>query len=352
MKKIGIDLGMKQSVICELNDDGKIEATATLPTTRAALTRWFGQREKVEICLEAGGSSPWVDRLLREFGHDVVVVNPRRVKLIAESTLKTDKIDAEILARLLRGDRTLLRPVQHRSEETQRLRAQLRVRDVLINSRTACINSIRGLLRSFGYKLPKGTTEKFAERFDEAVLPEALRGLVAPLAETVRSLSVQIKTFDAWVVQEAEAYPEVKHFKQIDGIGALTALAFVLCIEDPTRFSDSRRVGAYLGMRPRLRQSCGDPKMGRINKEGDTSMRRLLVQCAHSVLRSRSSSELREFGLRLMEKKGRKVAVVAVARKLGVLMHRIWVTGEAYDPHYHQHRRERDSQVETVVVAS
>ena len=352
MKKLGMDLGMKQSEICELDAAGAVEARATIPTTRAAIKRWFGKREKAEICLEAGGSSPWVDRLLRELGHDVVVVNPRRVKLIAESTLKTDKIDAEILARLLRGDRTLLRPVQHRGEETQRMRAQLRAREVLIKARTACINSVRGILRSFGYKLPKGTTEKFAKRFDEVVLPEELKGLVTPLAETVRSLSEQIKGFDGWVEQTAEAYPEVERLKQIDGVGTLSALAFVLCIEDPTRFTDSRRVGAYLGFRPRIRQSCGDPRMGRINKEGDAGVRRLLVQCAHGVLRSRAPSELKAFGERLKEKKGRKVAVVAVARKLGVLMHRLWTTGEAYDQLYEQHRRERLLQAESVAAAS
>ena len=352
MKKIGMDLGMKQSVICELDETGEVESTVTLPTTRPALRRWFGGRDKAEICLEAGGSSPWVDRLLRELGHDVIVVNPRRVKLIAESTLKTDKIDAEILARLLRGDRTLLRPVQHRGEETQRMRAKLRAREVLIRSRTACINSVRGLLRSFGYTLPKGATEKFAERFEVAVLPEELRGLVTPLVETVRSLSEQIKAFDGWVEQAASAYPEVERLKKNDGVGTLSALAFVLCLEDPTRFADSRQVGAYLGFRPRLRQSCGDPRMGRINKEGDAGVRRLLVQCAHGVLRSRASSELKAFGERIKEKKNRKVAVVAVARKLGVLMHRLWTTGEAYDPLFEQHKRERLQQAEPVATAS
>lgn len=352
MKKIGMDLGMKQSEIFEMDDDGKVIGRATIPTTRAAITRWFSRRKKAEICIEAGGSSPWVDRLLREFGHDVVVVNPRRVKLIAESTLKTDKIDAEILARLLRGDRTLLRPVQHRGEQTQRMRAQLRAREVLIKSRTACINSVRGILRSFGYKLPKGSSEKFAERFDVAVLPEELKRVVAPLAETVQSLSAQIKSFDDWVEEAAGSYPEVEPLKEIDGIGTLTALAYVLCIEDPARFTDSARVGAYLGFRPRLRQSCGEARTGGINKEGDGGVRRLLVQCAQGVLRSRSPSELRDFGLRLKEKKGRNVAVVAVARKLAVLMHRLWTTGEKYDPLYEQHRRERLAQAETAYAAS
>jgi len=351
MQKIGMDLGMKQSDICELDDAGKVVTQATIPTTRAAIKRWFGRRKSAEVCLEAGGSSPWVDRLLRELGHDVIVVNPRRVKLIAESTLKTDKIDAEILARVLRGDRTLLRPVQHRGEETQRMRAQLRAREVLVKSRTACINSVRGILRSFGYKLPTGSTEKFAERFDVAALPDELKMIVAPLAETVRSLSAQIKSFDEWVEEAASRYPEVAPFKKIDGVGTLSALAYVLCIEDPARFPESRRVGAYIGLRPRLRQSCGDPRMGRINKEGDGGVRRLLVQCAQGVLRSRAPSELREFGLRLKEKKGRNVAVVAVARKLAVLMHRLWTTGEEYDPHFEQHRRERLAQANTATAA-
>jgi transposase len=283
--------------------------------------------------------------LLRDLGHDVVVVNPRRVKLIAESTLKTDRIDAEILARLLRGDRTLLRPIQHRGLETQRMRAQLRTRETLVKSRTACINSARGILRGFGYRLPKGTTERFAERFDEARLPEELKEVVRPLVESVRVLGEQIKAHNDWVQEVASAYPEVEHFKEIDGIGTLTALAFVLCIEDPSRFPNSRRVGAYLGLRPRVRQSCTDPRMGRINKEGDGGIRRLLVQCAHGVLRSRSNSELREFGMRIKEKRGHNVAAVAVARKLAVLMHHLWTTGEEYDPFYEKHRMEHLAQM-------
>jgi len=345
MDKIGMDLGMKQSEICELDEEGNVLSRASISTTRASIKRWFGGRREAEICLEAGGSSPWVDRLLRELGHDVVVVNPRRVKLIAESTLKTDRIDAEILARILRGDRTLLRPIQHRDQETQRMRAHLRAREALIKSRTTCINSVHGILRGFGYRLQTGSTAKFVERFERARLPEELKDVVTPLVESIRALSEQIEAQNDWVEEAASAYPEVEHFKEIDGIGTLTALAFVLCIEDPARFANSRRVGAYLGFRPKVRQSCTDPRMGSISKEGDAGMRRLLVQCAHGVLRSRSNSELREFGMRLMEKKNRNVAAVAVARKLSVLMHHLWTTGEEYDPFYERHRLEHLAQV-------
>jgi transposase len=276
MKNIGMDIGQKYSEVCEIDDSGKVVAQARVPTSRSSLTRWFGHIEKASIVIEAGGSSPWVDRLLRGLGHEVVVVNPHRVKLIAQSTLKTDKIDAEILARMLRCDRALLRPVVHRCEGAQKIRAKLKVREVLIKSRTSCINSIRGTLRAFGYRLASGTSEKFPEKLSEANVPEDLKTILEPLCKTIEEINQKIRELDKWVSQEAESRPEAKRLQKIDGVGPQTALAFVLCIEDPNRFLISRNVGAYLGFRPRLRESSGTSHSGRISKAGDAGLRRLL----------------------------------------------------------------------------
>jgi transposase len=329
MEYIGMDLHQKYSEICELNEAGEITETARIPTTATALTRWFGGRTRTRICVEASGISPWVDRLLRELGHEVIVCNPHRVRLIAESTLKNDRIDAEILARLVRLDPTLLRPITHRGEQTRLVRGTLRARATLVRARTACVNTIRGLLRAFGYKLTKGT-DRFAERVQTAQLPDDLRAMVAPLTQTVAHLEQQILTLDAQVETQGRHYPEVAQFRQVPGVGPLVSLAFVLCLEDPHRFRRSRDVAAFLGLRPTLRESAGQTRRGHITKQGEPEMRRLLIQAAYGVQRSRQESQLKQGFARLAERIGRKKATVALARKLAVLMHRLWVTGQPY----------------------
>ena len=330
---VGMDLHQKYSELCALDEQGLVVESARVATTRAALTRWFRGRS-VRVCLEAGGSSPWVDRLLRELGQEVYVCNPRRVRLIAESTLKNDQIDAHTLARLVRLDPSFLCPITHRREDTQRARAGLKVRATLVKSRTACINSVRGLLRGFGYRLGKGTTEKFPQRVEQAALPEELRRLVAPLVTTIAQLSARIQDLDQQVKALAQASPVATHLQSIPGVGPVVALALVYCLEDPSRFKRSRDVAGFLGLRPCLRASADTRHQGRITKQGDPMMRTLLVQAAHALLRSKTDSELKRWAEQLAFRVGKNKAVVALARKLAVLMHRLWTTGEVYAPHY------------------
>jgi len=329
MEYCGIDLHAEYSQICILDEDGEVMETSRVRTSQKALERFF-RRDPMRVVMEAGGSSPWVSRLLDSFGHEVVVCSPRRVRLIAESKLKNDKVDAEVLARLVRLDPGFLKPIQHRSEEAQLLRANLKVRRAMVDARTKWINTVRGLLRSFGYKVAGKAPHTFVDRVDAMKLPEELRAPIEPLLEQLDLLSGEIRRRNEHLEEMVQGLPEVDHLRKIPGVGVVVATYFVLTIDDPNRFRNSRDVASFFGLRPSMRESASVSHYGRITKEGDPEMRRLLVQAAHACLLTKADSELKNWALALAERKGKGKAVVALARKLAVLMHHLWVTGEVY----------------------
>jgi len=332
VENCGIDMHMKWSEVWVLDEQGRMSERSRIPTTEAGLRRWFGERAAMRICIEASGQSAWVERILRSLGHEVVVANPQRVRLIAESTLKNDRVDAETLARLVRIDPALLCPIRHRKEETQRLRAMLRVRRALVESRTAYLNTARGLLRSFGHRLPGQKAERLARALARGSVPEALCALVAPLVVSALEVDERIATLDEQVVEAGEAFEVTARLMEVPGIGPLVALSYVLCIEDPWRFRSGRDVPSFIGLRPRMRESAERSHFGRITRHGDREMRMLLVQAAHGCLRSRVDSDLKRWAKDLAARVGKKKAVVALARKLAVVLHRLWVTGEHFEP--------------------
>lgn len=329
MEYCGIDLHAEYSQICILDEDGEVMETSRVRTSRRALERFF-RRDRMRVVMEAGGSSPWVSRLLDSLGHEVVVCSPRRVRLIAESKLKNDKVDAEVLARLVRLDPEFLQPIQHRSEEAQLLRANLKVRSAMVEARTKWINTVRGLLRSFGYKVSGKAPHTFADRVDKMNLPDELRTVIEPLLKQLDLLTGEIMRRNEHVEEMVKDLPEVNHLRKIPGVGPIVATYFVLTIDDPQRFKNSRDVASFFGLRPSMRESASKSHYGRITKEGDPEMRRLLVQAAHACLRTKADSELKNWALELAERKGRGKAAVALARKIAVLMHHLWITGEVY----------------------
>ena len=233
MEYCGIDVHVSYSQICILDEDGEVMETSRVRTSRPALTKFFARRDQMKIVLEAGGSSPWVSRLLEELGHEVIVCSPRRVRLIAESTLKNDKIDAEVLARLLRMDPAFLKPIRHRSEKAQLLRSKLLVRRSLVEARTKWINTVRGLLRGFGYRVSGKVSHTFAERVDRMKLPDELRQVIEPLLEQIDLLSGEIERRNEDLEAMAQEIPAVNHLRQIPGVGPLTAL--FSCCRSTTR---------------------------------------------------------------------------------------------------------------------
>jgi len=333
---IGLDLGDKMSHYCVLAGEGEKVYEGKVAMTKQALAEVFGALSRGRIALEVGTHSPWVSRLLASLGHEVIVANARQVKLITQSSRKNDKLDAQTLARLARVDPQLLRPIQHRSEETQQDLMVIRVRATLVEARTALINHARGLAKAVGERLPKCDADNLeAERLSG--LPAGLRGVLQPVLEEVESLTEKIQRCDQEIEQIArEKYPETELLRQVSGVGILIALTFVLTVENAERFRKSRDVGCYVGLRPK-RSDSGEsqPQLG-ISKEGDVYLRKLLVQGAHGILGRRGpDTDLKRWGLKLAARGGKnakKRALVAVARKLAILLHRLWVTGEVYEP--------------------
>lgn len=344
---VGLDLGDRYSRYCSIDEGGKVVDEGRVRTEVETLRRWLN-REPRRVVLEVGTHSPWVSRTLEELGHEVIVANPRRLRFIWNESVKTDRKDAEQLARVGRMDPELLQPIRHRGKEAQMDLAMLRSRDALVRTRCSLVSHVRGTVKAAGHRIPTCSTPAFAKRAADHV-PEVLKPALDPVLETIGTLTRQIRTYDRQVEQLCQdRYPETERLRGPKGVGALTALAFVLVVEDPSRFNTSRAVGPYLGLRPKQRQSGeSDPQLG-ITKAGDVMLRRLLVGSAHYILGPFGPDcELRRWGLELTARGGcnaKSRAAVAVARKLAVLLHRLWVSGHEYEP-FHHHPRRRLSPV-------
>jgi transposase len=291
--------------------------------------------------------SAWISRLLSSLGHEVIVTNPRKLRLIYENQHKNDRVDAEYLARVARLDPKLLGRVEHRSEMSQTHLAILRARDTLVRTRVRLIHHVRATIRSTGATVPSHTAHAFHKRIRSAV-SEPLREALLPVIETIESVTARIAELDRKIEHLAEdRYPETEALTQVAGVGALTALAYVLTLENHDRFRRSRSVGAWLGLTPGQHDSGNSQPQQRITKEGDDYLRRLLVGSAHYILGPFGPDcDLRRYGLALAARGGknaRKRAAVAVARKLAVLLHHLWRTLDPYEPLHNSHRTGRRS---------
>jgi transposase len=340
---VGVDVGDKNSHYCILGPEGEIAAEGILRTTPAGFSAQFSRATRCRIVLEVGTHSPWISRLLGGLGHEVIVANAGRVRMIYDNDNKNDRVDARTLARLARVDTELLHPVRHRSAEAQADLAILHARDCVVSLRTKLVNTVRSMVKSFGSRLPSGSPEYFPRKV-RSHIPASLQPALFPLLEQMELLTSQIRAYDKQVEQLSRTrYPKTQLIQQIRGVGALTSLAFVLTIDDPHRFQKSRDVGSYLGLRPRRDDSGQSRPQLSITKAGNHFLRRLLVNCAHYTLgHFGMDSDLRRWGQALMARGGKnakKRAIVAVARKLAVLMHSLWVSGEVYEPL----RKQRDA---------
>jgi transposase len=345
----GLDLGDNYSYLCLIDQhSGEVIEEGRLRTTPEAFRRRFASEQPIRIAVEAGTHSPWASRVLEECGHEVLVANARKLRLIYANKRKTDEIDAENLARLARLDPKLLYPLKHRGEESQAHMAIVRSRETLVSCRTQLVNHVRGAVKSFGGRLPKCPASSFHKKA-AAHIPEALWPALGPILEQIGSLTQCIRDYERKLEEISTAhYPETQLLRQVEGIGPLTALTFVLTLEDPYRFEKSRSVGAYLGLVPAQDQSGDRDPQKRISKEGDEMLKKLLVGSAHYILGPfGSDSDLRRHGEKIAfrgAKNAKKRAVVAVARKLAVLLHTLWVTGELYEPLYNTYRRTKQEE--------
>ena len=340
---IGIDLGDRGSCYCVLDENGEVLERDEVVTDGHGLELVFRRYPASVVALEVGTHSPWVSRLLTGMGHRVIVANARRVKLISESSRKNDRLDAEFLARLARADEKLLAPVRHRSEAAQADLTLVRVRAQLVELRTQAVNAARGFVKSFGQRLPKRDAGSWKPEHADGLAP-GIQPHIRRLLRVVWELSQEIDGCDQDMEKmAAERYAsETQQLQQVSGVGPVTSLSYVLTLEDPHRFARSREVGCYIGLRPRGKQSGAQNPEMRISKEGDVYLRTLLVQCAHYILsRQGPDTDLKRWGLQIAakgKKKAKRRAAVAVARKLAILLHRLWVSGERYEPRRAQRR--------------
>lgn len=333
---IGLDLGDRYSYFCTLDRSGENIESGRVQTTKSTFEKWFRNCETARIVMEAGTHSPWVSRLLADCGHEVLVANPRKLALITQNDRKDDPVDAELLARLGRVDPQLLSPIEHRGGQAQADLAVIRARDALVAARTQLVNHVRGAVKSLGSRMPSCSTRSFAQKA-ALQLPTELRFALEPLLEVIGAMTQQINGYDRQIEDACrEKYPETELLRQVTGVGAVTSLAFVLTLENPHRFARSRSVGSFLGLGPgKDKSGAQDPEL-HITKGGDQLLRRLLVGSAQYILGPFGPDcDLRRWGLKLASrgrKNAKKRSVVAVARKLAVLLHRLWAGSEVYEP--------------------
>ena len=333
---IGLDLGDRHSYFCTLDSAGENLESGRVQTTKSTLENRFRNCEAARVVIEAGTHSPWVSRLLADCGHEVLVANPRKLALITQNDSKDDPVDAELLARLGRVDPQLLSPIEHRGRQAQADLAVIRARDAVVAARTQLVNHVRGAVKSLGSRMASCSTRSFAKKAGSQ-LPTDLRFALEPLLEVIAAMTQQINGYDRQIEDTCrEKYPETELLRQVTGVGAVTSLTFVLTLENPHRFARSRSVGSFLGLRPgKDKSGAQDPEL-HITKGGDRLLRRLLVGSAQYILGPFGPDcDLRRWGLKLASrgrKSAKKRAVVAVARKLAVLLHRLWAGSEVYEP--------------------
>lgn len=340
---VGIDLGDKWNWIAVLGGEDEEAEMAHVENTVTAMNEFFDRFEdpsKVKVAVETGTHSPWVSHLLNERGFRVLVGNARKLRMIWNRDNKTDLKDAEMLARIVRFDPKLLSPIRHRSRTAQTDLAVLKARDVLVRNRAGMIQFVRSTVKSVGERLPPCSTPRFAREVIEHI-PKDLLEAVVPCLNIIEELTKEIRAMDRQIEALcAECYKEeTEALRRIAGVGAITSLAFVLTLEEPSRFAKSRDVGAFLGLKPRKDQSGETDKPLSITKAGNTFLRRLLVGSVQYILGPFGPDcELRRYGERIASRGGKvakKRAVVAVARKLAVLMHHLWKNQGVYDPFHH-----------------
>ncbi|OVE73496.1 IS110 family transposase [bacterium B13(2017)] len=343
MKKnitIGMDLGDKKNYVFGLNEEGKKLESQFIMNTQKQIEKFFKKYEKenTRIVMETGTHSPWISEMLKKKGFEVLVVNSNQLPLISRSIRKNDMKDAELLARLGRFDKDLLHTIEHRSQESRNDLSIIKSRNKLVETRASLVNHVRGIFKSFGQSIPSSSTPSFTQKiiFD---IPHKLKNAINPILEIIDTLTVKIRNYDKQIKELSEIkYPETKLLRQVNGVGPVTALTFILTIETPDKFQRSRTVGAFLGLTSKIFDSGEINKQLRISKAGNKYLRSLLITCSNYIMGPFGNDcDLRQHGLKIMQRGGKntkKKAIVAVARKLSVLLHRLWKDKAIYDPFY------------------
>ncbi len=307
------------------------------------------QTPPARVALEACREAWHIERRLREWGHEPLVADTTRVKQlgVGQHKRKSDRIDAEVLARAVEARGI---PLSHvLSPQRQALRMQLGIRRGLVETRAGYVTMVRGLARAHGVKLPPCDVAEFVRKVDSAVLGEELRLMVAPLLEMIRALNPSIVEMDRKLETLCSAEPVVLQLCTAPGVGLIVAAAFVSVIDDAKRFRHAHQVESYLGLVPSEHTSV-HRRLGSITKQGNSYLRSLLVQAAWCVLRARGEDPLVLWAKAIAQRRGKRVAVVALARRLVGILWAMWRSGTVYDAERLAHSSVRglQQQVQTL----
>ena len=337
VRHIGLDIGDRYSRYAVSDAQGEIVQEGRVHSTPSALEKTFGPMKGTRLLMEVGTHSPWMQRKLKEIGIDARVCDARSAGEANRFGRKTDERDARLLAELLRTDSHLVKEIVHRSESDQMMMNLINARDGLVAARTMLVNKVRMMVKSTGERLTGTAAAAFNNTW--AQVKEGLRPALSPLYVQIRQMTQAIREYDSKIEDCIKTeHPEAELLTEIPGVGALTALAFVLAVGDVKRFKRSRDVGAYLGLVPKKRESGdSDPQLG-ISKRGNATVRRLLVCAAQYILGpfNKTDTDLKRFGLSIVgggsDSRRKRRAVVATARKLSVVMAAVLMSKKAYEP--------------------
>ena len=332
MDHIGIDVHKRESQICIETESGEI-IEKRIRTDRERFVAVFGERPRARIVIEAMTESEWVARCLEDLGHEVIVADPNYAAMYATRSrrVKTDRRDAVTLADACRLG--AYRPSHRASDRQRHVRAELAVRDAVVRTRVKCVALVGALLRRHGIHLPSGNVDGFLSRVRRQEIPEAVAREIAPLLTLIGTASAEVEGADARIAEIAASDPVIGRLRTVPGVGPITATAFVAALDTWERFSGPHQVEAYLGLVPSEMSSGERQHRGRITKAGNSRARWLLVEAAWSILRSRreETEPLRRWAQRVALRRGTKVAIVGLARKLAGILYAMWRDGSVYE---------------------
>lgn len=328
-----IDLHTRKTLIRIVDTEGAVVLDRTISTTRDGFTQMFGSRARMRVLLETGTESEWVAQTIEACGHEVVVADPNYALMygVQVRAVKTDRRDVAALAEACRLG--IYRRAHRVSPAQRAVRRDLRVREQLIRMRTQAINLLRAQLRQDGYRLPTGGSASVAARCRRLALSAGFREALAPVLTLLDALGPLIKTCDQAAASRAEADPVVRQLMTAPGVGPIVGLTYRAVLDEVTRFRDASSSTAFLGLVPKEDSSGTRRRKGAITKRGPTTLRVLLIQAAWTIWRQRQGrAALHAWVERLAARRGRRIAVVALARRLARILYAMWRDGCDYRP--------------------